>query len=358
MPYKNIGKHEKHGKHDSCISCFPLFLLLLLSACTGQQTKQERHEVDSLNDVAHEWQYRDIDSLRATATQALEKARSLHYADGEAEALNHLMAERFQQMDFDSASVLADQVSALTQNQIELLVADIMRMRIAQRTSDNRAFFIHRSHALRRVRHIAKDESDLTPHETRRFNYARSELHIVASTYFYYVDQLERSLSEIREAEPFSTLSGDTAQWLYYCYMRGSGGLSDYSAPEDVTRNEFDYLLKCFTLAKNHGYLFFQANAAQSLATLYADSTRRAVIHAYKPHAEDYLLSVFGADSTAWHMAEVALERFMRYDDLYQEACALRTLGELSVEAGPSSVLLCCRRGADTRQHKQSPLHL
>ena len=311
-----------------------LSLLFLLMACTGHQTEREWQIVDSLNDRAHAWQYRNIDSLHATATLALKKARDLHYADGEAEALNHLMAERFQQMDFDSAAMLADHVSSLTQNQIELLVADIMQMRIAQRTSDNRAFFIHRSHALRRVRRIAEEEAMLTPHMTRRFNVARSDLHIVSSTYFYYVDQQERALAEIRAAEPLSMLPGDTAQWLYYCYMRGSGGLSDFTAPEDITRDEFDYLFKCFTLAKNHGYLFFQANAAQSLATLFADSTRRAIVRDYKPNAEDYLLSVFGADSTAQHMGEVALERFTQYDDLYQEACALRTLGELDVEAG------------------------
>lgn len=308
--------------------------LLLFVACAGRQTELERNEVDSLNSCAHAWQYRDIDSLRSLATLALDKARAAHYADGEAEALNHLMAERFQQMDFDSATVLAEQVSALTQNQVELLMADIMRMRIAQRTSDNRAFFIHRSHALRRVRRIAEEETMLTPHMARRFTVARSDLHIVASTYFYYVDQQERALSEIREAERFSMLPGDTAQWLYYCYMRGSGGLSDYTVPEDVTRDEFDYLFKCFTLAKNRGYLFFQANTAQSLATLFADSTRRAIVRAYKPNAEDYLISIFGADSTAQHMAEVALERFTQYDDLYQEACALRTLGELDVDAG------------------------
>ena len=308
--------------------------LFLCIACTSQQTEREWYEVDSLNDCAHAWQYRDIDSLRVTATRALEKARRLHYTDGEAEALNHLIAERFQQMDFDSATVLANKVSALTQNQIELLVADIMQMRIAQRTSDNRAFFIHRSHALRRVSRIAEEESMLTPHMAHRFNGARSDLHIVSSTYYYYVDQQEHALAEIRKAEPFSMLPGDTAQWLYYCYMRGSGGLSDYTSPDEVTRDEFDYLFKCFTLAKNRGYIFFHANAAQSLATLFADSTRRAVVHAYKPNAEDYLLSIFGTDNTAQNMAEVALERFRQYDDLYQEACALRTLGELAVDAG------------------------
>ncbi|MBO4801388.1 MAG: DUF5112 domain-containing protein [Bacteroidaceae bacterium] len=308
--------------------------LFILAACTGGRTEMAERQVDSLNECARSWQYRDIDSLRAKATTALHRAREIHYTDGEAAALNCLMAERFQQMDFDSALVLADQVSALTQNQVELLIADVMRMRIAQRTSDNSAFFKHRSSALRRVRRIAEEEQQLTPQMARRFNYARSDLHIVASTYFYYVDQQERALDEIRQAEPFCTLPGDTAQWLYYCYMRGSGGLSDYASAEEVTRNEFDYLFKCFTLAKNHGYAFFQANAEQSLATLFADSVRRAIVHAYKPNAEDYLLSIFEPENTAFNMAIAALNRFTRYDDLYQEACALRTLGELSVEAG------------------------
>ncbi|MBP5770526.1 MAG: DUF5112 domain-containing protein [Bacteroidaceae bacterium] len=312
------------------ILCIPLFV----ASCVDAKMSAGRHEVDSLNERAYEWRYRDIDTVRLLATEAQQKAIALHYVDGEAEALNNQMAERFQQMDFDSVAILAERVRQLTRNQVELLIADVMLMKVAQRTGDHTSFYLHRGHAGRRVSRIAEEAEHLSPHLQRRFVYAQSDLHITASTYFYYADLRERALEEIRLAEPFSQLPQDTAQWLYYCYMRGSGGLGDATEVEELTREEFDYLFRCFTLAKNHRYRFFQANAAQSLATLFADSVRREFIHRYKPDAEDYLVGIFGAEETPMTMATTAFDLFSEYDDLYQEACALRTLGELSFDVG------------------------
>ena len=34
-------------------------------------------------------------------------------------------------------------------------------------------------------------------------------------------------------------LQGDTAQWLYYEYMRGSGGMYEAPAREEITIGEF-----------------------------------------------------------------------------------------------------------------------
>lgn len=309
-------------------------LLILLAACSGGQTGVYRETIDSLNERAYSWRYRNIDSLRHYAQQAYDLALTTHDANGEAEALNHLAFERFQQMDFDSALTMTDRVEEIAQSTIECLVADVMRMRIAQRTSDNRSFFLHRGHAQQSLRALARRESMLTPHQLRRLNYARSDFHIVSSTYFYYLDQHERAVSEIREAEPYAQIPADTAQWLYYCYMRGSGGLAENTDPAAIAREEFDYLLKCFWLARYEGYRFFEGNAEQSLATFFADSARMTAINDAHPESVMLLRSFFGADSTAQHMAEAALSSFVDYDDLYQEACALRTLGELAFERG------------------------
>ena len=285
---------------------------------------------DSLNDAAYRWRYRDIDSLHVCAMQALKEARRTGNHDAEAEALNLLLFERFQQMDFDSALVIAEQVRHLTTNQIELLIADVMTMKVAQRISDNLAFFTYRMHAGRRLQRIAEEEDLLTPHQLVRLNFARGEFYIVSATYFYYVNQHERALAEINQAEPFCQLPADTAQWLYFCYMKGSGDMTEDSIPELVTRTEFDYLFKCFTFSKNNGYRFFQANALQSLAVMMNDTLQRRFIQSYKPDAIEYLKLQFSADTMPQRMALRAYELFYEYRDRFQSACALRTLGELS----------------------------
>lgn len=310
-------------------------LACLCGACgkhNDASTAAMRAQVDSLNTLAYDWHYRDIDAVREWSMKAFAMADSCHYDEGMAEALNNLAFERFQQMDFDSAQVIANDVSRTTDDAVELLVADIMQMKVAQRTSDNLAFFRHRSHALQRIEKLERREKRMTARRRQRFDYARGDLHIAASTYFYYLDQQERAIEEIRAAEPYCHVPEDTAQWLYYSYMRGSGGLSELSDPADIAREEFDYLLPCFWLARRSGYRFFEANAEQSLATFFADSLRLEAVQSTQPEVITMLTQLFGTDNTPMAMAQAAYDHFVDYDDLYQQACALRTLGELSFE--------------------------
>ncbi len=326
-------------KSVSYPSFIPLMFMLawLCTACRGGQETASQHvrsAVDSLNTLAYQWHYRDVDSVRECASRAYALADSIHYEEGLAEAMNNLAFERFQQMDFDSAQVMADEIRETTSDAVELLVADVMQMKVSQRTSDNLAFFRHRSHALQRIGKLERREKRMTARRRRRFNYARADLHIVASTYFYYLDQQERAIAEIRAAESYCQLPEDTAQWLYYCYMRGSGGLSERSGTEAITIEEFDYLLPCFWLARRAGYIFFEANVEQSLAMLFADSVRLEVVREMQPEVVSALTQHFGSENTAMTMAESAYNHFVAYDDLYQQACALRTLGELSFDDG------------------------
>ncbi len=316
-----------------------LIVLAAVTVCGGCQNlftpdATARAHVDSLCQEALAWRYRNVDTLAVKAVQAWSEAQATGYHDGCAEAMLCMAAERFQQMDFDSTLAIAAAVHAMTDNQVLRLHADIMQMRVAQRTSASLDFFLHRHQATQRVQRILEEADLLSPHLAHLFAVAQGDLHITASTYFYYVDQRERAIDEIRAAEPFCQLPSDTAQWLSYCYMKGSGGLSEYADGSDVARDEFDYLFKAYTLSKNHGYVFFEANTLQSLATLFADSTRLDVVRAYKPDAVDYLCGIFGTDSTAQAMAQRALSLFRCYDDVYQMACALRTLGELAFDAG------------------------
>lgn len=305
-------------------------------SCTGRKasTVVAEQRVDSLNEIAYRWHYRQVDSVRKWATLALQEARRISYVEGEAEALNHLSFERLQKMDFDSTLQLTLQVEALTSDPIERLVADVTQMRVAQRTSDNLAFFRHRTQAQQYLSKFTSRKRKLSPHRRRRLEYGSGDMHIVASTYFYYLDQQERAIEEIDAAEPFCLLASDTAQWLYYSYMRGSGGLSRQHDPVAVASEEFDYLLQCFWVSRRDGYLFFEANAEQSLATLFADSARLEIVRKRQPEVVHVLETSFGTENPAMQMAEAALTTFVSYDDLYQKANALRTLGELSFAAG------------------------
>lgn len=307
-----------------------LVLVAVITVTACSHVTPDTRETDALNATAHRWRYRNIDSLRCYALRALERCPE-GYDAGRGEALNHLAYERAQRLDFDSALSLTNAVLALERAPAEQAIADIMAMKVAQRTSDNVAFFTHRAHAAQRLADL--DGRTLSDHAAARRLFANGEMHIVASTYFYYVDQLERARDEIAAAEPFCQMQEDTAQWLNYCYMCGSGGLVDSPDMSEVTRREFDFLFKCFTFSKNNGYLYFEANALQSLATLLDDTTRVSILQTHKPEALIYLDIIFPQPSSV-AMAEEAVALFRRYDDAFQTANALRTQGTLAAANG------------------------
>ena len=159
--------------------------------CTRKTTSDDVEclRVDSLNERAYGWHYRNVDSVRVLACAAYAEAERIGYATGKAEALNHMAFERFQQMDFDSTLTLTARVEEVSEDVVERLVADVMQMRVAQRTSDNLAFFRHRGHALQRIAKLSEaQEQHMSNHVRRRYDYGRGDMHIVASTYFCYLD--------------------------------------------------------------------------------------------------------------------------------------------------------------------------
>ena len=86
-------------------------------------------------------------------------------------------------------------------------------------------FFKYRNTALRRLERLAEEENILTEMQYARLTYAKSEMHIVSSTYYFYYGQAEQAITEINKTYLDPSLPTDTAQWLYYRYMLGSGGL-------------------------------------------------------------------------------------------------------------------------------------
>lgn len=150
------------------------------SACA---TEEEHHAADRLNEISYAYHYRSLDSTEVYAQQAMKACR--HYSGGRAEALNNLAFVAIAKMNYDEAYALLD--SMQTDNQVELLIADVQRMRLCQRQSRNKNFYDYRGKALTRLKRIEEERNRLSAHQQRRLVYGKSELAIVASTYFYYV---------------------------------------------------------------------------------------------------------------------------------------------------------------------------
>ncbi len=323
-----------------------LFLASLLSACgNGNEAG-----VDKLNEVSYAWHYRNLDSTRVYAQRALD--RSSHYDDGYAEALNNLAFVSLAKMQYRQALRQLNEVQDKTDNQIELLVADVQLMRLCQRKSRNKDFYDYRERATRRLRRIREEGIQLSPHQVRRMTYATSEFHVVASTYFYYVGLTDQSAEALGEIDPDGTIRQDTAQLLCYWYNIGSGGIISGKSKAATAQEEFEYLMRCYVTSQQCGYPYWEAQALQGLSEhLQLPAQRRELLR-----SNAHLVQFVNVDSMpdsllAGNLAQRALDLFTRYGDVYQMAGANRTLAECFWQIRDyRSALICLNRAL--RQHK------
>lgn len=316
-------------KHTCAFSL--LFLMLLLCACTSEQHEDERTEfIHQLNEKAYHYHYIDLDSTKYYTQKVLSQKDANE--SQRTEAMNHRAFVLYEEMYYDSALVVLQNIHRSSRNQIELLCADVMCMKIAQRVGEGKDFFTARHKAEQRIKRIREAESTLPSHALLRYYYALSEFYIVSSTYFYYLGQDSMAVEQMNALQPLMQASKDTAQWLYNNYMLGSGGLI-MGDKEEVTVKEFDYLLRTFSVASARGYRYFRANTLQSLASMLADTTRLNYLKQDRRSELEYLLNLPICEqsslSPALSLAYAALDDFENYGDLFQSACALRTLGEV-----------------------------
>ena len=341
----NKDKHGMQRRAESTLvaSMFIFFFLFSFFAC-----KPKQHEdIDMLNETAYNFHFKNLDSTTFYATKAYKA--SADYNDGKAEALNNLAFVDIIKMNYAEAYRKLDSVETLTDNQIELLVADVQFMRLCQRQSKNKDFYDYRDRAQRRMNRIDEERGTLSVHQNRRLEYARTEYSIINSTYFYYVGLTEQSAKAIQEIELDDELESDTAQMLNYLYNIGSGGIVSANSKEQIAQTEFDYLLRCYLLAMQTGYRFWEAQAMQGLSEhLQSKSTRdyltknnaQAILFINSDNMPDSLL--------AGNLAQRALEKFAEYGDVYQTAGAYRTLAECywQIKDYPSA-LICLQNALD-----------
>ena len=268
-----------------------LLALLIFSACSSP----DRQVVDKLNSLSYAYHYRHIDSTELFAQRAYDAAAG--YAAGRAEALNNKAFVSIARMDYDKAEQQLNEALSVTDNQIELYIAEVQMMRLCQRRSDNRAFYEHRERAESHLLRIREERDALPERLQRRMNYAETEMAIVNSTYYYYVG-LERQSVEAIQTMDTEVARRDTAQYLNYLYNIGAGGVLTDGSAEQIRADEIECLERCLTIADRCHYPYFKAQALEGLAD----------------HTGDISL------------AEEALQLFKTFGDVYQIAGAYRTL--------------------------------
>lgn len=295
--------------------------MLLFSACHHERQEQ----VDKLNEKSYAYHYRSLDSTQFYAREALRLSNG--YQAGQAEALNNLAFVSIAKMDYDLANKLLDSIK--TNNVIELLIADVQHMRLCQRESKNKLFYDYREQAQRRLKRIEEELERLTPHQYSRFVYAKSEYAIVQSVYFYYVGLLSQSASAIDAINPHNEIENDTAQLLNYLYNIGSGGIIKANTREEVSEIEFDYLVRCYQLSVDGGYVFYEAQALQGMSEHLQDvDFRNRFVHENIPALALINPDEMADSLLAGYLAQRALNLFEKYGDIYQTAGAYRTLAE------------------------------
>lgn len=282
-------------------------------------------QVDSLNSLSYSMRYKDLNESERLALQALNKGKE--FSVSVAEALNNLGFCAFIRMDFECADSLFGEVYNETANELECLVADVGMMKICQRTSMNKEFYDYRNRALRRMKRIEDSGEALADKRIRyRFNYARTEFYITSAVYYYYLQQEQQSLEAMAKIHLEEELKEDTAQWLYYQYMKGSGGLYVADTPEEVVVGEFDYLLDCLLTSHEQGYIYFEANAMQAMAELLKTEKNYHLLLERRPG----MIRVINREDVPWGdlvlgLSERAIELFKQYGDWYQIAGSYRT---------------------------------
>ena len=298
-----------------------LVALIIFTACSPS----DRQVVDKLNTISYAYHYRNLDSTAYYAQQALQNADG--YADGQAEALNNLAFSDIMRMDYDQAKQRLDSIPSITDNQVELLIADIQQMRLCQRRSRNREFYDYREQATQRLMRINEERPSLPERLQQRMVYAESEMGIVLSTYYYYVGLERQSVDAIASIDQFVDLERDTAQLLSYYYNIGAGGIITEGTQTDINQQEFDYLMRCLLTARQHAYPYFEANSLEALSEhLMYGEARQQLLADNLPAMKFVNPSEVSEDSLAVWLAEESLALFSQYGDVYQIAGAYRTL--------------------------------
>ncbi len=312
-----------------------LWSLLFFSACS----RSDRQQVDKLNSISYAYHYRNLDSTYSYARRAYDMSGG--YGAGKAAALNNMAFVSIARMDYELAEKQLEEALDVTDNHIELLVAEVQKMRLCQRMSQNRRFYDYRERANSRISRINEERFELSDAMLRRMIYAETEFAIVNSTYYFYVGLERQSIDAISVISPDGDIRKDTAQYLNYLYNIGVGGIITGGSQAEINQREFDYLIKCLIMAGQGNYPFFVANSLEALSEhLLKRQYRNRLIEDNAP-AMKYINPTNVSDSIVPELlAKRSLSIFLDYGDVYQTAGAYRTLASCVMAVGDNAAAL------------------
>ena len=298
-------------------------MLLVLSACSNGN----REEADALNELAYDAHYRNLDSTLYYANKAMDKAGG--YDGAIAEAYNNKAFVSIARMEYDLASRQLDSIAAITDNQIELLIADIQQMRLCQRRSMNKDFYTFRESASQKFKRIDEDKHTFNEHHRRRMIYARTEFDIVTSTYYYYVGLEQPAVEAINSIEEYGEIRQDLPQLLNYYYNVGAGGSITQGTQEEINQQEMEYLFKCYNTSLKYHYLFWTANSLQAISEhLQVPELANRLINDNYVAFKNINVGNVPDSMLAVDLAQRSLTMFSDYGDVYQIAGSYRTLAQ------------------------------
>lgn len=336
-----------------------LFVLVLLPACSEKEDKT----IDNINDCAYNERYKSLSKAEMLSRKILSFDNVSD--ESRAEAYNNLAFVNIQKMRYREASLLLDTVQLITHNQIELLIADVQRMRLAQRMSESKDFYKLTDRAEKRLKRIKEELNQLTERQYRRVVFAESEMAIVQSAYYYYVGLDEKSRESLLQMHEIDNFENDTSVWLAYLYNVGSGGIinddvgvSKRKLFSNQAQEEFDYLMRCFLISQHGGYHYWTANALQAISEHLQNPEQRDRLIKNNLPAMKYLNPDNMPDSLlAGYLAQRAEKIFLDYGDVYQSAGASRTLATCFWLIGDNTSSLICLENALERDTliKQAP---
>lgn len=312
-------------------------VLILCFSCRGRSSKSDRLLVDTLNQQSYLWRYKNLDSSFYYAEKAEVKAEACGYGLPVA-LLNQAFVYYFR-MDFVQVEHLVARIYEICNNQIELLNADVLMMRVCQRTSRNQLFYTYRNRAEKRIARIREEYNDLNLKERNRMTYAITVYHLAAAYYYYNMELLEQAAKELKLIKE-EDIEDNIPLHLEYMYLVGYTGSNLGVESREILLHKFDVLFKAFATSRYYGYTYLEAYASWSISLIFVNSYYRKILREERPGWYDYLYTQFmgwydpaeGNDNRlSLLLAQKALTAFREYGYLYMVVNVYQTLGFISI---------------------------
>lgn len=299
---------------------------------------------NAMNDMAYTNHCINLDSVvtfaQLAAGMSVLDGSTSQYIEGYAEALNNLAFADIKHLDFNRAQERLDSIIALTNNQIEQLIAYVQKMQIDRMTSENRGFYANKEKADACRRRISEELDMLSPRQQQRYIYAESEYHLTCAQYYNVLGQKEKAQLQLQSIDPNGDIRRDTAQYLKYLCMTDALAMTDVRNLTE-TSNHFNSLVSVLATAREHDYIYITSLAMLNIGEYLITNDRLHYLKTTNAAAITYVNAGEVDDEyLAGWLTEAAASNFSRYGDIYMQSDAYRQLAVCCHELGNYDIAL------------------